>query len=325
MCSSVKQGFLIALVLAVTLPVHAGFDEATKAYLLGNFEKARYEALVAATDGNPQAQMLLGQIYFNGDGVTKDLPLAMYWYEKAADNNFVEAQYRLGMLFLEGKDGVSKDYDKAYTWLKRSVENGKQSAEPHLEALYKTDTGKVVNLNESIEILQQVAEKGEKLARFLLSQKLIKGEGITQDKPRAIKMLTDDAKRGFVKAQKLLGELYYYGTGVEADYVEAYGWSMAYAGTNELGGLAREGKQTARSALRKLEEDRHQEAYLRSKQYYEQYVLPFHKNAREVGPDKYRIVVRSQKSRPWTCRISEIDFGHRNRAGRASNHERQFK
>ena len=295
MHSSIKQVLLIAVVTVIAFPVYADFDEATKAYLLGDFEKARYEALIAATDGSPQAQMLLGQIYFKGEGVEKDLPLAMHWYEKAAANNFDEAQYRLGILYLEGKNSVPKDYNKAYDWLKRAAGNGYRDAEPKLEALYKTDAGKVVNLNESIEVLQQAAEKGEKIARFILSGKLLKGEGIAQDKPRAIKMLTDDAQRGFIKAQKRLGEIYYYGDGIAQDYIEAYGWSMAYAGTNELGGLAREGKQTARSALRKLEEERHNDAYLKSKQYFEQYVLPFHKNAREVGPDKYRIVVRSRK------------------------------
>ncbi|MEJ2181827.1 MAG: AgmX/PglI C-terminal domain-containing protein [Gammaproteobacteria bacterium] len=99
-----------------------------------------------------------------------------------------------------------------------------------------------------------------------------------------------------MKAQKRLGELYYHGDGVDQDYYEAYAWSMAYAGTRQLGGLAREGKQTARSALRKLDDEKHHDAYVKSKQYFEKFVLPFHPNAREVGPEKYRIVVRSRKA-----------------------------
>ncbi|WP_455221919.1 AgmX/PglI C-terminal domain-containing protein [Kaarinaea lacus] len=292
----IKSRFLILLGIVASLSARADFNEATRAYLRGDFEKARYEALVDATDGKPEAQMLLGQLYFNGEGVEKDIQAALYWYDKAASQGFVDAQYRLGLLYFEGKPEIPKDYDKAYQWLQQALKNGNNDAKPKLEGLYKTDSGKVVNLHESPEILQQVASTGNKQARFLYSEKLLKGDGYPQDKAKAIAMLTEDAHQGFVKAQKRLGELYYYGDGVPQDYYEAYAWSMAYAGTKELGGLMREGKQTARSALRKLDDENHVLAYEKSREYFEKFVLPFHKNAREVGPDKYRIVVRSRKA-----------------------------
>lgn len=283
-----------AMVALVCSNVSASFDKATRAYLLGDFEKARYESLVAATDGDPKAQMLLGQLYFNGEGVKKDINHAIYWYEKAAESEFSDAQYRLGMLYHDGKKGVTKDLDKAYKWLIKAYDNGYKKAKTTLDWLHKTEQGKVVNLSEDVEVLKKVAGSGNKQARFLLSEKMIKGAGIPQDKVGAVKLLTEDAKQGFIKAQKKLGEVYFFGEGVEKNYIEAYGWSMAYAGTKELGGIAREGKQTARSSLRKLPEETHNEAYLKSKEYFENYVLPFHANAREVGPEKYRIVVRSR-------------------------------
>ncbi|KPJ96803.1 MAG: hypothetical protein AMJ55_01600 [Gammaproteobacteria bacterium SG8_15] len=293
---SINSRLLIVLTAVVSLSARADFNEATRAYLLGDYEKARYEALIDATDGKPEAQMLLGQLYFNGEGVEKDLQAAMYWYEKAAIQGFVDAQYRLGSLYFDGKHDIPKDYDKAYRWLQLAQDNGHADAKPKLDGLYKTEAGRVVNLHESPEVLQQVAGTGNKQARFLYSEKLLKGEGYPQDKATAVTMLTEDAHEGFVKAQKRLGELYYHGDGVPQDYYEAYAWSMAYAGTKELGGLMREGKQTARSALRKLDDANHQLAYEKSREYFEKYVLPFHENAREVGPDKYRIVVRSRKA-----------------------------
>ena len=293
---SINRYLVLLISIVASLSVRADFNEATRAYLVGDFEKARYEALVAATDGKPEAQMLLGQLYFNGEGVEKDLKAALYWYEKAATQGFADAQYRLGSLYFDGKYDIPKDYDKAYKWLQLALDNGNTDAKVKLEGLFKTDAGSVVNLHESPEVLQQVAGSGNKQARFLYSDKLLKGEGYPQDKAKAVALLTEDAQQGFVKAQKRLGELYFFGDGVTQDYYEAYAWSMAYAGTKELGGLMREGKQTARSALRKLDDENHQLAYEKSKQYFEQYVLPFHKNAREVGPDKYRIVVRSRKA-----------------------------
>lgn len=293
------------LAMALCSAAQAGINEATKAYLLGDYEKAHYEALVGATDGDPAAQMLLGQLYFNGEGVDKDLAMSLYWYERAASQGFSDAQYRLGSLYFEGKYDIPKDYDKAYLWLGKALENGNQDAKPKLEGLYKTESGKVVNLQESLDILQQVAATGNMQARYLLSEKLLKGVGLDQDREKAVAMITEDAKQGFVKAQKRLGELYYYGEAIAQDYFEAYAWSMAYAGTKELGGLIREGKQIARSALRKLPDDRHQDAYVKSQQYFEQYVLPFHKNAREVGPDKYRIVVRSRQAQLRQAQVQE--------------------
>ncbi|MCI0508005.1 MAG: AgmX/PglI C-terminal domain-containing protein [Gammaproteobacteria bacterium] len=298
-CSN-KCCLLLLLGVLTSLSAQADFDEATKAYLQGDFEKARYEALVDATDGKPAAQMLLGQLYFNGEGVEKDLKAAMYWYEKAAAQGFTDAQYRLGSLYFDGNYNIPKDYDNAYKWLQLAMESGHAEAKSKVEGLFKLETGKVVNLHESPEVLQQVASSGNQHARFLYSEKLLKGEGFPQDKAQAVAMLTEDAKQGFVKAQKRLGELYFYGDGVAQDYYEAYAWSMAYAGTKDLGGLMRDGKQTARSALRKLDDGSHQLAYEKSREYFEQYVLPFHKNAREVGPDKYRIVVTSQKPLPLT-------------------------
>ncbi|MGD8569345.1 MAG: hypothetical protein PVJ39_14755 [Gammaproteobacteria bacterium] len=294
-CSIFKRTVWLVVAAASCAVAQADFNDATRAYLLGDFEKARYEALVAATDGDPAAQMLLGQLYFKGEGVEKDIATALYWYEKAASQGFGEAQYRLGSLYFTGKDNIPKDYNKAYQWLSQAAENGKPEAKPKLEGLFKMESGKVVNLHESLEVLQQVAATGNRQARYLLAEKLLDGIGLEKNTAKAVEMLTDDAKHGFVKAQKRLGELYYYGKGVPQDYYEAYAWSMAYAGTKELGGLIREGKQIARSALRKLDGSKHEQAYIKSQQYFEQFVLPFHKNAREVGPSDYRIVVRSRK------------------------------
>ncbi len=293
---SANRSLILIVGIITCISARADFNDATKAYLLGNFEKARYEALVAATDGMPEAQMLLGQLYFNGEGVEKDIKIALYWYEKAATQDFPDAQFRLGTLYFEGKHNIPKDYDKAYQWLNKALENGNKKAEPILEGLYKLESGNVVNLEESLDKLQEIASNGNKQARYLLSERLLKGNGLPQDKARAVTILSEDARQGFVKAQKRLGELYFYGDGVAQDYFEAYAWSMAYAGTRELGGLAREGKQTARSSLRKLDDEMHHDAYVKSKEYFEKYVLPYHPNAREVGPEKYRIVVRSRKA-----------------------------
>ncbi|NOZ54577.1 MAG: sel1 repeat family protein [Gammaproteobacteria bacterium] len=279
-----------------TANVYAGFEEATEAYLLGDYEKARYEALVSAMDGLPEAQMLMGQLYLKGEGVKKNNALAIYWYEKAAQQGFSQAQFVIGTMYYEGRLTV-KNYQKAWHWLREAQKIGHLKAQVLLDNLLQLDNGDVVNINESLAVLEEAAGRGEKKAQFLLAKKRLTGNGVKQDKAKAVQVITEIAQGGYIKAQKYLGEIYAIGDGVSQDYIEAYAWSLAYSGTKQIGGLTREGKQTARSALRKLDESKHNAAYLKSKQYFEQYVLPFHPNARPVGPSEYRIVVRSVRAK----------------------------
>ncbi len=49
----------------------------------------------AAEQGNADAQFLLGACYYKGKGVEQDHAKAVYWFEKAAEQGYVYAQYIL--------------------------------------------------------------------------------------------------------------------------------------------------------------------------------------------------------------------------------------
>ena len=50
--------------------------------------------------------------------MAKDLQQAVYWYEKAANQGYANAQYNLGALYANG-DGVAKDVNQArFGWNK---------------------------------------------------------------------------------------------------------------------------------------------------------------------------------------------------------------
>ncbi len=69
----------------------------------------------AAEQNYAEAQYNLGVCYANGEGVTKDDVEAVKWYRKAAEQNYAEAQYILGVCYYIG-EGVAKDYVEAYKW-----------------------------------------------------------------------------------------------------------------------------------------------------------------------------------------------------------------
>ena len=62
----------------------------------------------------------LGVLYLYGKGVPENLPEAILWFRKAADQNYASAQDHLGNLYVEGK-GVPLDYSKALEFYHQAV------------------------------------------------------------------------------------------------------------------------------------------------------------------------------------------------------------
>ena len=69
----------------------------------------------AATAGNTQAQLYLGNMYREGLGVKKEYAKTSPWFEKAAAAGNARAQTYLGIAYSEGL-GVDPDYQKAAQW-----------------------------------------------------------------------------------------------------------------------------------------------------------------------------------------------------------------
>jgi len=90
----------------------------------------------AAEQGNAYAQHLLGLSYGTGNGVPKDPIEAVKWYRKAAEQELALAQFSLGLSYANG-NGVPKDLVQAHMWLKLSGVNGHDKAKLELETLEK--------------------------------------------------------------------------------------------------------------------------------------------------------------------------------------------
>jgi TPR repeat protein len=78
-------------------------------------EEAIKSIQVAAEMGLANAQYDLGCCYHAGDGISKDMVKAVYWWTKAADQGNAEAQCSLGVCYDIG-EGISKDSTKAVYW-----------------------------------------------------------------------------------------------------------------------------------------------------------------------------------------------------------------
>jgi len=58
----------------------------------------------------------------NGRGVTKNGNQAFKWFLSAANQDFPDAQFNLGVMYANGT-GILKDLSKAKYWIKKSYEN----------------------------------------------------------------------------------------------------------------------------------------------------------------------------------------------------------
>ena len=88
----------------------------------------------AAEQNEVWAQAILGNCYYNGQGVTKDFTEAVKWYRKAAEQNNDLAQYCLGVCYYNGQ-GVTKDEAQAETLYRKAASQGNIRAKDALSAL----------------------------------------------------------------------------------------------------------------------------------------------------------------------------------------------
>ena len=125
---------------------------------------------LAAAQNYAIAQLTLGKMYRDGEGVSQDPTEAMKWFKLAAaqgDKTNGQAQYIIGDMYRDG-EGVSQDYAEAMKWFKLAAAQSDQTAG---------------------------------LAQFNIGNMYQNGKGVSQDSTEAIKWFKLSAAQGFVMAQ----------------------------------------------------------------------------------------------------------------------------
>jgi uncharacterized protein len=168
-----------------------------------NLAKARKLFRKAAKQGNAQAQYEIGIAYIDiGYVDSKTTEKGLDWLEKAAEQGIVEAQYRLGKYYQKDIGGFCLGEPIAVGWFKKAAEQGFAEAQLELGMYY-------VNRYTSDDILafeyfEKAAEQGLAKAQYVLGQCYYKGRGIWKDKRLAAEWLDRAAKQGEKEAKKLL-------------------------------------------------------------------------------------------------------------------------
>jgi len=87
------------------------------AYQQDDFATALDKWRPLAEQGSSAAQLFLGFMHAQGQGVQKDAARAVYWYSEAAERENTIAQVRLALMYRDGS-GIAADLVKALFWVK---------------------------------------------------------------------------------------------------------------------------------------------------------------------------------------------------------------
>ena len=135
----------------------------------------------AAEKGEALAQIYLGNKYQHGKGeVTRDFAQAVYWYKKAADQDWATAQYDLGQMYFRG-EGVTQDYNQAFQWFKKAAEQGDAKVQHILGTMYDQGKGVEEDDKQAVHWYRKAAEQNHAPAQSNLGVLYAKGEGVMQD------------------------------------------------------------------------------------------------------------------------------------------------
>lgn len=89
--------------------------------------EAFWQVYTDALRGNKAAQFQTGVIYERGIGTEQNQSKAAFWYEKSAEQGYMDAQYNLALMYAMGR-GVDKNLDRAVMWLTKAAQQGDQDA-----------------------------------------------------------------------------------------------------------------------------------------------------------------------------------------------------
>lgn len=95
-------------------------------------ETATKEVKKSARAGNSAAQVLLGDLHMNGEGVLHNYSMAESWYRLAADAGNAEGQYKLALMY-QYRLGLPLDHRQAREWFMKAAALGHRKARETLE------------------------------------------------------------------------------------------------------------------------------------------------------------------------------------------------
>ena len=192
--------------------------------------------------GDASAQHNLGTCYRKGTGVQRDYKKAVFWYEKASNQDYPLAQCDLGYCYDLGL-GVPQDHRKAVYWYEKAAKQGNAMAKNNLGVCYRDGIYVRRDFDQAVYWFREAAEQGEPYAQCNLGYCYDAGLGVPQNKNKAFYWYEKAAEQGYAVAQNNLGIFYRDGISVSQNYTKAIYWFQK---------AAEQGYENAKRALERI-------------------------------------------------------------------------
>jgi len=181
-------------------------------------------ALPRAETGDPAAQTLIAELYWNGFGVGRDQKKAVEWYRFAAEGGNREAQFAYANILLRGKL-VPLDKGAGTLFMRKAADQKHPQANFNLGQILTAARPTYSGFKSALPYYQFAAEAGVADAQYVLASMHANARGVPyNDMKEAAKWMTRAAEGGFDTAQMEMGIWLATGNGVTKNETQAFEW-----------------------------------------------------------------------------------------------------
>lgn len=138
------------------------------------------ELLPLAEGGDADAQVMLGNKFHHGWGVSEDPEEAVMWYRLAAEQGNADGQFGLGVMSWNG-EGLPQDEAAAIAWFSSAADQGHAAAQTRLANMYLNGNGVTQNTDTALQYFSLAADQGYRLALLDLGRLYLDGEKVPRD------------------------------------------------------------------------------------------------------------------------------------------------
>ncbi len=167
-----------------TPEANSAFDAGIAAYKAGDVTTAAADWDKAAAGGHAIAAFLLGQLYEQGQGVSKSAGTAFRYYKLAAGMGQLDALNKLGLIYRDGNKEIDlkRNYEKSIELFEKAAIAGSPEGQYRLADMYRRGLGVPVGRSESMRWLILSGGKHYVPALIELARIHFDGDGVNRDR-----------------------------------------------------------------------------------------------------------------------------------------------
>ncbi len=203
-----------------------------------NIKKSLELYMKNAELGYLDAQVVLGIIYYKDFAqfeIEQNVKEAIRWFEKSEKSSL--SKYYLGNIYYNG-NGVDKDVKKAIKYWEEASFLGEMSSKFSLAMCYYDGNGIEKKIAEAIKLLEELSKSGHRDAKYVLA--IYYSNGNKEERIKSIKLLEQAAMFGESRSQLILVRAYSNGFIVERDVIQSVLWLCSegmFRSVNEDGSI----------------------------------------------------------------------------------------